>query len=183
MRWDELFDDLEARLVEESRRELDAEVADRTRRERALLGLQDRLTACQGGDVVSVRVAGAGTVVGQVTGVGADWVLLAERQQHPVLIAFAAIRAITGASARSEQVGAVAKAFGLGSALRAVSRDRAVVEVVDLEGVIVTGTIDVVGRDLVDLAEHPSDLPRRPQHVVAIRSVPFAAMAVVRWRS
>ncbi|WP_295702617.1 hypothetical protein [Lapillicoccus sp.] len=183
MRWDELFDDLEARSVEEGRRDLDAEVADRTRRERALLGLQDRFTACQAGDPVSVRVAGAGTVAGRVTGVGADWVLLAERPQHPVLVAFAAIRMITGASARSEQVGAVAKAFGLGSALRAVSRDRAVVEVIDLEGTALTGTIDVVGRDFVDLAEHPSDLPRRPEHVVAIRSVPFAAMAAVRRRS
>lgn len=183
MRWDELFDDLEARLVEEGRRDLEAEVADRTRRERALLGLQDRFTACHPGDEVSVRVAGVGNVVGRVTGVGADWVLLAERPQHPVLIAFIAIRTITGASFRSEQVGAVAKAFGLGSALRAVSRDRAVVEVVDLEGLSMTGTIDVVGRDLVDLAEHPSDLPRRPEHVVAIRSIPFAAMAVVRRRS
>jgi len=130
-----------------------------------------------------VRVAGAGTVAGQVAGVGADWVLLSERPQQPVLIAFAAIRTITGASARAEQVGAVAKAFGLGSALRAVSRDRAVVEIVDLEGTVVTGTIDVVGRDVVDLAEHPSDLPRRSEHIVAIRSVPFAAMAVVRRRS
>lgn len=182
MRWDELFDDLEARLVEEDRRDLEAEVADRTRRERALLGLQDRLSANQGGRPITVRVGGAGTVVGRVTGVGADWVLVAERPQQPVLIAFAAIRTITGASARSEQVGAVAKAFGLGSALRAVSRDRAVVEIVDLEGLVVTGTIDVVGRDLIDLAEHPSDLPRRPEHVTAIRSIPFAAMAVVRRR-
>ena len=117
MRWDELFDDLEARLVEEDRRDLEAEVADRTRRERALLGLQDRLSANQGGRPITVRVTGAGTVVGRVTGVGADWVLVAERPQQPVLIAFAAIRTITGASARSEQVGAVAKAFGLGSAL------------------------------------------------------------------
>lgn len=183
MRWDELFDDLEARLSEEGRRDLDAEVADRTRRERALLGLQDRFAACQGGDVVVVRVAGAGTVSGPVVGVGADWVLLAERPPQQVLVAFAAIRTVTGASTRSEQVGAVAKAFGLGSALRAVSRDRAVVEVVDLEGGTVTGTIDVVGRDLVDLAEHPIDLPRRAEHVVAIRTIPFSAVALVRRRS
>lgn len=182
MRWDELFDDLEARSLEEGRRELDSEVADRTRRERALLGLQDRLTACQGGGAVSLRVAGAGALSGQVAGVGVDWVLITEGARHPVLVAFAAIRAVTGASARVEPVGAVAKAFGLGTALRAVSRDRAVVEIVDLEGVGVTGTIDVVGHDVLDLAEHPSDLPRRPEHVLAIRAVPFAAVAVVRRR-
>ena len=37
MRWDRLFDDLEAQLALDDVRELDAEVADRTRRERALL--------------------------------------------------------------------------------------------------------------------------------------------------
>ena len=41
----------------------------------------------------------------------------------------------------AEQTGAVAKAFGLGSALRAVSRDRAVVDVVDVDGAVVTGVL------------------------------------------
>ncbi|MEO7058282.1 MAG: hypothetical protein ABI083_01040 [Lapillicoccus sp.] len=183
MRWDELFDDLESRLAEEDRRDLEAEVADRTRRERALLGLQDRFTACQSGAPVEVRVAGAGLVAGPVVGVGPDWVLVAERPEHPALVAYAAIRVVSGASGRAGHIGAVAKAFGLGAALRAVSRDRAVVEVVDLDGVVLTGTIDGVGSDLIDVAEHPVDVPRRREHVQAVRSIPFSALAVVRRRS
>ncbi len=53
MRWERLFDDLEAQLVADERRDLDAEVADRTRRERALLGLHERLAAVVDGDPLS----------------------------------------------------------------------------------------------------------------------------------
>ena len=41
MRWDRLFDDLEGQLAAQHLLEGDAEVADRTRRERALLTLHD----------------------------------------------------------------------------------------------------------------------------------------------
>src|SRR6478735_7178655 len=43
MRWDALFEDLEQQWDAQARRDLDGEVADRTRRERAAIGLQDRL--------------------------------------------------------------------------------------------------------------------------------------------
>lgn len=182
MRWDELFDDLEARLAAEEQRDLEAEVADRTRRERALLGLQERLLASEGGPPVQLRVAGLGAVTGEVRGVGPDWVLVVERPGQPVLVTHAGLRSVTGLGGRAATVGAVAKAFGLGAALRAISRDRSAVEVVDLDGTRVPGTIDAVGRDLLDLAEHPADLPRRPEHVVGVRSIPFAALAAVRRR-
>jgi cobalamin biosynthesis protein CobT len=84
--------------------------------------------------------------------------------------------------AGAEQTGAVAKGFGLGAALRAVSRDRAVVDVVDIDGTTTTGTIDAVGQDLLEVAEHAVDLPRRAENVVAVRAVPFAALAAVRRR-
>jgi diacylglycerol kinase family enzyme len=55
VRWDELFGDLEAQWQAQLRRELDAEVADRTRRERAAIALADRLAA-QGRRVVGVAL-------------------------------------------------------------------------------------------------------------------------------
>ena len=72
--------------------------------------------------------------------------------------------------------------FALGSALRAVSRDRSVVDVIDLDGTSVTGTVDAVGRDVLDLAEHPADLPRRSANVRTVLTVPFTAVAAVRRR-
>lgn len=201
MRWERLFDDLEGQLQADDARELAAEVADRTRRERALLGLHERLVAVVGGAAIEVRVAGVGVQRGVVTGVGPDWVLLDRRreqvgaaaamgpqgrpdpqpQERPVLVAFTAVRAVSGL-AGAEWAGAVAKGFGLGAALRAVSRDRAVVDVVDVEGTAVTGTIDAVGQDLVEVAEHSADLARRAENVLAVRSLPFWSLAVVRRR-
>ena len=45
MRWERLFGDLEGQWEAEARRDLDQEVADRTRRERATVGLFERLAA------------------------------------------------------------------------------------------------------------------------------------------
>jgi len=181
MRWERLFDDLEAQLVADERRDLDAEVADRTRRERALLGLHERLTAVIDGEPLSVRVAGVGVIVGRVTEVGTDWLLLEERPDHPALLPFTAIRTMTSLRGAA-QAGAVAKGFALGAALRAISRDRAVVEIVDVDGTALTGTIDAVGQDAFDVAEHAVDVPRRPEHIIATRTMPWAALALVRRR-
>ncbi len=181
MRWERLFDDLEAQLLGDERRALDAEVADRTRRERALLGLHERLTAAVGQGQLRVRLAGGEALQGRPTAVGGDWLLLEERPDHPALVPFAAVRSLTGLRGAAP-TGVVAKAFGLGSALRAISRDRAVVEVMDVDGVRVTGTIDAVGRDAVDVAEHPVDLPRRAPNILTTWTVTFPALAVVRRR-
>lgn len=200
MRWDRLFDDLEAQLEAGVSRELEAEVADRTRRERAQLALVDRLTALVDGPSVELRVAGVGTVRGVVSGAGPQWVLLDLRAgstpgaprlssgdlgggtpDRPVLVAATAIRAVVGLGG-ARTPGVVAKGFGLGAALRAISRDRAVVDVVDVDGGVVTGTVDAVGQDLVEVAEHPADLPRRAENVRRVVGVPFLALAAVRRR-
>lgn len=196
MRWERLFEDLEAQLGADDARELAAEVADRTRRERALVGLHERFAAATDRAVVEIRVAGVGVLRGLVTGAGPDWMLLDHRPEpgltvvasrdtprtdRPTLVAASAVRAVSGLGG-AEPTGAVAKAFGLGFALRAVSRDRAVVEVVDVGGFVLTGTIDGVGQDYVEVAEHSPDLPRRSENVLAVRAIPFTAVAVVRRR-
>src|SRR6476661_4720703 len=167
MRWDALFADLAAQWDAESRRELDAEVADRTRRERATVGLYERL-ASAGADPVTVSLRTGVTMRGRVADVGDGWLLLAAPvdgpvgpSSAPVLIPFGAVMAVTGLSAR---VGgdAPGRRFGLGYALRGVSRDRSVVLLTDLAGAVVSGTIDAVGRDVLELSEHAADLPRRP---------------------
>ncbi len=180
-------------IVWRDRRLSYAEVADRTRRERAQLGLSERLTAVLDGPTLELRVAGLGTVRGVVTGTGPGWVLVDqrtdqplsvvrdERPERPVLVAVPAIRSVLGL-AGAEPSGLVARGLGLGAALRAVSRDRAVVDVVDLDGAVVTGTLDAVGQDLVEVAEHPGDLPRRAENVLRVVALPFAALAAVRRR-
>jgi hypothetical protein len=178
MRWDRLFDDLEAQFALEQAREDQAEVADRTRRERAQLDLLSRLLANVDNPGVVLRLPTC-ALGGRLDDVGPDWALL-ETAGGPVIVAIAAIRAATGLHAGARTPSVVARRFGLGAALRAVSRDRAPVEVVDVDGAAVTGTIDVVGADHLELALHASDTARREPNVVGRLLVPFWSLGTVR---
>jgi hypothetical protein len=184
MRWDRLFDDLEAQLGLENSRELAAEVADRTRRERALLNVHTRLLAQL--EPAGVDVAPVGLVLprrevtGRLVDVGPDWALVEPPARHPVIVALAAVRAVTGLRPGARTPSVVAKRFGLGAALRAVARDRAVIELMDVDGRAVTGTIDVVGADHLELAEHPPDEVRRAANVTGVLLDPFWSLGSVR---
>lgn len=186
MRWDELFADLAAQWDAETRRELDAEVADRTRRERASVGLYERLAAA-GDDVLTISLRSGTPVRGRVADVGDGWLLLAtDPGRHlvgpppgPALVPFAAVTAVAGLSPRAEGTG-LGRKFGLGYALRGLSRDRCVVLLTDLTGIVVTGTVDAVGLDVLELSEHAADLPRRAQNVTGRRLVPFSAVVLLR---
>ena len=177
MRWDELFGDLAAQWDAEERRELDAEVADRTRRERAALGLYERLVAA-GGATVGLVLANGARLSGAVADVGDGWVLVGQ-PRGTALVPFTAVVAVTGLGSRVAG-SATGRRFGLGYALRGLSRDRAVVAVGDLSGAVVTGTIDAVGSDHLELSEHPPDLPRRTENVTGRRVVPFSALVLLR---
>ncbi len=193
MRCEELFDDLEAQLEAGSRRDLDAEVADRTRRERATVRLHQRLAGAVG-TVLDIRTLGDAVVHGDLVDVGVDWLLVHESAgdaggvQIPTLVPLAAVLTVgvggPGQGPRSRIEGppgsGVVRRFGFGYALRALSRDRATVAVTDITGLTYTGTIDAVGADALDLAEHPSDLPPRRENVSARRIVLYAAIAVIR---
>ncbi len=186
MRWNDLFADLGAQWDAESRRELDAEVADRTRRERASVGLYERLAAA-GDDVVTIWLRSGAAVQGRVADVGDGWLLLATVVSGhlvgppvgPALVPFAAVTSVTGLSARAGGT-ALGRKFGLGYALRGLSRDRAVVLLTDLTGAVVAGTIDAVGLDVLELSEHAADLPRRAENVTGRRLVPFSAVVLLR---
>jgi hypothetical protein len=49
-----------------------------------------------------------------------------------------------------------------------------------VDGGAVTGTVDRVGADFVEVAEHGPGEPRRQREVSGVRAVAFAAIAVVR---
>ena len=181
MRWDRLFDDLQAQLDADGQRELDLEVSDRTRRERAQVGLHERLIAHRG-QGVELRLTAGVLVSGRVADAGSDWLLVHDHVDRGSLVPFAAIVAVNGLGVRAAAGSGVAtaKRFGLGYALRGLSRDRSVVSLADIGGSVTTGTIDAVGADALDLSEHPADVARRAENIVARRVVPFAAIVVVR---
>jgi hypothetical protein len=181
MRGEDLFRDLEAQLTAAGAAELEAELADRTRREAARLTLVDRALGSVGWPV-SLRVSGVGVVEGVVREVGAQWLLLDEGPGRASLVPLAAVLAVSGLSARSDvstSAGQVFRRLGLAAALRVVARDRAAVSVWLVDGSTVTGTVDRVGSDFLEVSErHPGD--RRERDGRPARTVPFAAVAVVR---
>lgn len=176
MRWDRLFDDLEAQLAAQERLELDAEVSERTRLERAKVGLPERLAGAVG-EHVAVHLAGGRRVEGAISDVGSGWFVVDE-PGRAVLVPTHAVLSLTGLSQRPRGAPG-ARRLELGYALRAISRDRRAVHVHDVCGGLVIGTIDAVGADVFDISEHASDEPRRAGNVRARRTVPFVAVSAV----
>jgi hypothetical protein len=178
MRWEALFADMEAQLAAAQAAELAAQVADVTRAEQATVTLTDRLRAAAG-STATVRVAGGEQVVGTVLDLADQWLLLGDGPRR-ALVPTTAIDAVAGlAPAMQPDQGAVARRLGLGHALRALARDRATVRI-STDGPELTGRVDRVGADHLDLA-----LVDRPERTRTTRPagtwvVPFAAIRVVR---
>jgi hypothetical protein len=181
VRFRRLFQDLEGQLDAATEAELAAEVAERSRREAALLQLRDRVAGAHGARV-TVHLASAGQVPGVLVDSGVDWLLLEQTGGGEVLVPLAALLGIAGVggTASVPDASAVGRRLDLRWALRGLARDRAAVRLVVVDGSVLPGTIDRVGADHVDLAEHARDEPRRAAAVRQVRLVPLAALAAVR---
>ena len=181
MRWDELFRDLEAQLEDAATVELAGEVADRTRREIALLSLVDRAQAAVG-HPVRVQLLGPAAVSGQLLEVAAQWLLLRDAAGRDVLAPWTAVVSVTGlglVSADPREGGQLFRRLGLTVALRAIARDRCALLVGLVDGSVVSGTFDRVGHDFVELSEHAVGEARRPDQVSAVRTVAHTGLATV----
>lgn len=100
MRWDRLFDDLEAQLGAEERRDRDSEVADRTRRERARVELGARFAAAVGA-VLRLRLVTGATLTGELLDLGEDWLLLRLENGRDAVVPVAAVTVVTGLAPRA----------------------------------------------------------------------------------
>ncbi len=177
MRWQLLFDDLEAQLDRRAASDLIAEVAERVRAERATIGLAERLLAHGGQDLRLVLTDGE--VCGRVADVAPQWLLLEEGSAQ-VLVPATALVAVRGLGrAVAQEPGTVLRRLSLGHALRALARDRNAVTVC-AAGSVLTGTVDRVGSDHLDLAVHAPGEPRRAGAVTAVLAVSFAHIQSVR---
>ena len=182
MRWDRLFSDLEGQLLAAEAAELADEVRDRTRRELALLRISDRI-AGSAGHPVGVTVEGAGDLRGVLLDSGPDWLLLEEAGSREALVPYAAVLGVTGLGAASTapgSEGAVGRRLDLRWALRGLARSRTGVALALRDGSILGGTLDRVGADHVELAEHGQGEARRAAAVREVRLVPLAAVSCVR---
>jgi hypothetical protein len=177
MRWEMLFADLEAAVEAGHRADLDVQVAQGVRAERAALRLADRLRAHEG--QITCWLLGGDLLTGRLADVGADWLLIEDR--GPVLVAMSAVAGVQGLGRRADgDREGLAGRVGITVLLRGLARERAPVTLLLVDSGRLTGTIDRVGADHLDLAMHPADRPRRWSEVLGVRIVPLSALAWVR---
>ncbi|MDY7542837.1 MULTISPECIES: hypothetical protein [unclassified Cryobacterium] len=205
MRWDNLFDDLEGQLEHELNAE-DLEL--RAEEERLRLGrlsLRHRLMSLSGAGsgVLRLVLASGATLFVRPTTFGRDW-LAAEildpasasaGTTPPGVPALSApqcvvpIAAIAGVILQSAEVRAslaapaepesgVVDRIGFAFVLRDLARRRKFVEV-HTPGGLLSGTIDRIGRDHLDLAMHDRGVPRRTSEVRQYRIVPLAEIQLL----
>jgi hypothetical protein len=182
VRWEQLFADLEAQFAARSPDDESVEAPSRSRAEYGRLLLADRLRGARGWPV-TLTCRGAGELSGRLVDVGVDWLLLTDPIGRELLVASAAVRAVGGlrtATAPPAEAGPVTRRLDLRRALRGLARDRAPLQCLLDDGSVLSGTVDRVGADFLELAEHPLDLPRRREAVTGVRAVVLDAVAAVR---
>ena len=198
MRWDNLFDDLESQLEQELGAEEGDLLAEEERLRLGRLTLRDRVVAMsrpgEGAPEHLKLAMRDGTIVTVTVGsVGRDWIvgeLIGARRGSCVvpLTAVAGLLPTPEQLARSvvaepavEPAVSLSARLGLAFVLRDLCRRRAAVELSTASAERLHGTIDRVGRDHLDLAEHEAGVPRRAAAVGRIRILPLAELVLVRF--
>ena len=183
--WDGLFGDLEAEFAGQRDAELAGEVADRTRREVAQLALRQRFAAAPG-VLLRISLLGGETVAGRLDRSGVDWAVLVDPVGARILVSLPAVATVAGlplAAQPDPESGTAAALIAarttFGYVLRAVARDRSTATLLLVTGARLTGTVDRVGADFLDLAEHDLGEARRADAVTGRRSVALATVAAV----
>ncbi|MES1212608.1 MAG: hypothetical protein ABUT11_03575 [Leifsonia sp.] len=198
MRWDNLFDDLESQLEQELGAEEGDLLAEEERLRLGRLTVRDRLVAMTRpgdgahGQVRLVLRDGSVTAIA-VGSVGRDWIAgeLAGARRGSCVVPLGAVVGVLPTAeqiARSvvveqaaEPSASLSARLGLAFVLRDLCRRRAAVEMTTASTERLHGTIDRVGRDHLDLAEHEAGVPRRSSSVDRIRILPFAELLEVRF--
>lgn len=173
MRWEALFDDLEAQFEAAELGERAATVSELTRAERATIRLDARLRAALGKRIV-VRVRGGDQHGGELVEAAEQWLLLADGPRRTLVPAHALVAVGGLGPAVAPDAHGVLRRLGLGHALRALSRDRAAVRVY-AAGVEVRGRIDAVAADHVDVVTLGED----GRALTKVWAVPVKAIDVV----
>lgn len=190
MRWDELFADIESQLEQE----LDAERLDMAVEEERLrlgrLSLRDRLAAMTASErALRLELVSGEILDARVDTVGRDWLagdIDGGGASRSVIVPIAAIAGVIPAGGQLElglraasRSGELSAQLGMAFVLRDLCRRRVGVDLATRAGTC-HGTIDRVGRDHLDLAEHERGEARRGRAVRRIRMIPFEAVLSVR---
>lgn len=190
--WFEAIADAEAHRFEAQER---IAAVERERRRVAGLTLRDRLRALanglEPGERITIALA-SGELIAVIPGeFGADWFaadLVGEAGRGDACIVplrgIAALLLTRSQAARSAEpdvpaMSRLAERFGIATMFRDLARRRELCEV-ELAVGSLTGTIDRVGRDHLEVAEHGADGERRASDVARFRILPIDEVRLVR---
>ncbi len=197
MRWDKLFEDLESQLEQElTAEELDLE-AEEERLRLGRLSLRERLLALRGSGAASagplgITLASGARLTVRMFNCGRDWFsadLIDDSSRHAQCIV--PMGALSGISLTRTQVATsltpadesatepLSARLSLSFVLRDLCRRRRPVDLALMTGDY-HGTIDRVGRDHIDVALHERGRSRRDTEVREFRTVPLAAVQLIR---
>ncbi|BCW59457.1 hypothetical protein J2790_000932 [Paenarthrobacter nicotinovorans] len=182
MRWDSLFDDLDAQFSAGHALSAESEITERSRVELAGIELGDRLRGAAG-SVITLLLADDTVLEGVVRRVGGDWLVVAEGSKQ-WLVPFAAVLTFRGLGRLAlKPASTILGLPGIASVLRALAMDRSelVLHLVAPAGtaVKIRGVIDRVGRDHLDIAVVRDGEARRAGNVASVMTVPFGAVAAL----
>lgn len=144
----------------------------------AEVALLDRVRAVRR---VVLEVAEHGPVGGDVLEVGRDVVVL-RCDDGEWAVSSWGITAVLGVDEAVVVADSASAVLGLSAVARAWSRSRSTVRILRRGSVPLDGTIDAVGADHLDLAEHDPGVPRRSAEVRRMIAVPLAAITAMRRR-
>ncbi|MEO5921373.1 MAG: hypothetical protein ABIQ01_09550 [Pseudolysinimonas sp.] len=197
MRWDNLFDDLESQLEQEiGAEDLDL-LAEEERLRLGRLSLRDRLRAMMpttsADEPLRLLLVDGTRIAVDLGAVGRDWIageVCGDGIRLPSCVIpiaaiagclLAATQSVASVNTASEAgVGTLAARLGLAFVLRDLCRRRASVHILTAAGML-HGTIDRVGRDHLDLAEHEPGVPRRDRAIRVMRLLPVSELVLVRF--
>jgi hypothetical protein len=153
MRWVELFEDLAAQADALERLQRQHEVSDRYRIELGEITLARRLAGATGRPV-RLELINRQTIGGVIERVARDWLLLHDSGRDNI-VTVGAVLTVRGLGRAAPVQPGIDARLGIRSALRAVARDRSVVSVELMNGSTITGVLDRVGADHVDVGLRP----------------------------
>ncbi|MFJ2144172.1 MULTISPECIES: hypothetical protein [unclassified Arthrobacter] len=180
MRWDSLFDDLEAQLAEQSRAQLREEIAENIRVERATAELLPTLMRFYGHEL-SLRLAGGSELRAKLGPCATDYICL-ETEQAQWVIRSGAIESFALPPRRAPAVErrAPGRSVKFSSVLRGLLRDRARCHVFGRAGSsMAEGTLTQVAKDFLIILVHPRDEFARAQQASTQLLIPLDAIGWV----
>lgn len=188
MRWDRLFEDLDAQFEAEIAAQQSSLAHEAARLVNAKRTIRDRLAplAGEGAARVSLTLLNDTVNAVRVGVVGADWVGVEHADRRYELIPFSAIVALqrldpaVAEHSDSASQRALIERMNLGFVLRDLGRRRVPVTVALSTGISVSGTIDSAGVDHLDLAVHDPGAPRRMRDIRGTRMLMYQAISAVR---